>query len=272
MNIRRKFKIQRERCSIKESLDVYENSVKFKEEKEKIYYKAFRVGDLFERDNRFAYKNALKDVDYQEYKNEEYCIPFITLSGFNNGISGFLKKSDKLKNYIINGYMTIASDCAYAGTCFYHNYDFIILGNGSLANTLTVRDSNIKKSLDNNKDAYYYISKLISILFQNKLHGWNRKIGTGNDFDHEIILLPVYDKTNEISTSKMEELYHKSVIKSKQDAISERESNYSNQEGTSQLSSNSIISVDVMGYLYILSKIQQFNKKAKQLQDEIINF
>lgn len=70
----------------------------------------------------------------------------------------------------------------------------------------------------------------------------------------------------------MEELYHKSVIKSKQDAISERESNYSNQEGTSQLSSNSIISVDVMGYLYILSKIQQFNKKAKQLQDEIINF
>lgn len=122
------------------------------------------------------------------------------------------------------------------------------------------------------KDGYLFLAKQLTAVFVNKFHGFARKISAANDFNREIIILPCYED-NSISTSKMEELYQKSVIKSKENQITERESNQRNNGCDASISQDNLkISTSMMGYLYTLIRVNQFNKKAKELQDEIISF
>ena len=66
-----------------------------------------------------------------------------------------------------------------------------------------------------------------------------------------------------------------SIVKYKETQITEREreSNQRDNGCDASVSQDNLkISTSMMGYLYILIRVNQFNKKAKQLQDEIINF
>lgn len=260
-------KLERERSSIQQSLDLYKNNIRFEEEKKKIFYRAFRVGELIQRSTRHMIKSSAKNIDYIEKRDEHHTIGNTGMTASNNGIVNYVSENDEINKKKIKDCITVSPGGNGTAGAFFYQPDYIIsTGNNNLVEFL---NKTLEVELKNNKAAFKCFARILTISLKNKFHCFARGISIGNDFSREIILLPCYED-NTISTSKLEELYHKSVIKSKENQISERESNQCSC-GTFQGISNSNIkiSVDMLGYLYLRIQVKQFNEKEKQLQEEI---
>lgn len=198
----------------KSIFEKYNSDEEFKKEREKIYYKAFKPSEIFNRTSLTKLKTPIKDLDVSDEQTEEYCIPNITMSNLNEGIGGYLKDEGEISEKKASGYISIVSGIN-AGVSFYHDYSFVATG----ADTLVVKNDNIKKELDSNKKAYKLIALELKQVFQTKQHGWEsgaksakdgRARGITFDFNRELILLPVYqDENNQehISVKTLSYLY-----------------------------------------------------------------
>lgn len=109
-----------------------------------------------------------------------------------------------------------------SGIVFYQDTPFVSSGN----NQLIIPNKSLQNLTD---DGYKFISKALTKILFNRFHGFSRQAVSGVDFEREIIILPCYED-NSISTSKMAELYQKSVIKSKVNQITEREREQSRKQ------------------------------------------
>jgi len=150
------------------------------------YIKAFKVGDLFERSKKHTLKASLKKLTTSPIKTKDFPIANITSSKLNNGIVCYLEDIGEVLNTKKNNSITIA-DLGYS---FYQNDYFVSSGHNFCLN---VKSINLKNKLDENKDSYKYLVKLINDIYINKFHSFYRYISYGNDFAREYIVLPVVE-------------------------------------------------------------------------------
>ena len=183
----------------------YDNDKEFLEERKKIYWKSFRIGELFERISANSLKEPIKNLDHSNIRTNEYNIPVISSSGINNGISGYIKESNYDK-YLSNK-LTIADPGEFSGKVFYQKEKFLF--------TYNVRILRNKLNINFDNYSYKFIANYISYIFLNKFHGFTRKISASNDFNREVILLPMYDENSQekFSIKNMGYLYLLSQIK-----------------------------------------------------------
>ena len=184
----------------------YAKDPAFLEKYGKMFWKSFKVGDLFERSNDHQIKASIKDLITSDVKTKEFCVANITSSSVNNGIACWLKDEGEVTSKKKKGFISVAPN-GYAGTCFYQDEYFISTGNSNYLKlkSICISDTN----------AYLYISTLLTCVLRNKFHGFQRPISCGNDFDREIILLPVIKNDNnedEIFTDAMSYLYLSSMV------------------------------------------------------------
>ena len=183
-------KYERERAKYERERAKYESS--YKKEKEVLTRKGFKLGELFERSNSHQISDSKKILDESPVYDKNHTIMNITASKNNNGCSGFLRDEGEVAKIKKKGFLTIASDAAYGGICFYQKDYFVSTGHSNL---LTVKNNNLKNLLDSQITGYWFISKLITkALCNGAADRFFRSISS--DFDREIILLPCLEVTN----------------------------------------------------------------------------
>ena len=179
----------------------------FLEKYGKMFWKSFKVGDLFERSNDHQIKASIKELITSDVKTKEFCIANITSCTDNNGIACWLKDEGEITSKKKKGYLTLATDGVYAGAVFYQNDYFVSSGHNNVLISKTMPSISSCSAI--------FIAKQIQKVLQNKYHGFQRSTSCGNDFNREIILLPVITNDNnedEIFTDAMSYLYLSSMI------------------------------------------------------------
>ena len=156
-----------------------------------IVWKAIKLGDIFERDNSHQISGSKKILDESPTYDSSHTIMNITASKNNNGCSGYLADVGEVARLKKKRFLTIASDAAYGGICFYQDGYFVSTGHSNL---LTLKNNNLKNLLDVNILGYKFIAKLITVALCNgAANRFFRSISS--DFDREIILLPCLEVT-----------------------------------------------------------------------------
>ena len=177
-------KYERERAKYERERAKYE--VGYKKEKQVLLWKAFKLGDLFERDNSHQISSSKKKLDESKHYDENHTIKNITASKNNNGCSGYLKDEDETNKIKKKNYLTVASDAAYGGICFYQKDYFVSTGHNNL---IIIKNDNLKNLLDKNIINYEFIAKMITkVLCNGVANRFFRSVSS--DFDRELILLP----------------------------------------------------------------------------------
>ena len=182
----------------------------FLEKYGKMFWKSFKVGDLFERSNDHQIKASIKELITSDVKTKEFCIANITSCTDNNGIACWLKDEGEVTSKKKKGFLSVAPDGVYAGRCFYQDSEFVSTGASSY---IKMKNDSLKKMM--NKTSYEYLAFQLSSVLGNRFHGFQRKISCGNDFDREIILLPAIStdsNEDEIFTDAMSYLYLSSMV------------------------------------------------------------
>ena len=157
-----------------------------------VIWKAFKQGDLFNRNSSHSIKAQKKHLDESKEYDNHHTIKNITASKENNGCSGYLADVGEINKRKRSNLLTIASDAAYGGVCFFQTSEFVSTGHN---NILEIGNDNLKKVLDKNTIVYYYLSKIITkTMHSDVINRFMRPIGA--DFDREIILLPVLEVSN----------------------------------------------------------------------------
>ena len=175
-------KYERERAKYEEG---------YKRDRDVLMWKGFKLGDLFERDNSHQISGSKKILDESPTYDLSHTIMNITASKNNNGCSGYLADKGEVARIKKKGFLTIASDAAYGGICFYQDGYFVSTGHSNL---LTLKNNNLKNLLDLNVLGYKFIAKLITVTLCNgAANRFFRSISP--DFDREIILLPCLEVT-----------------------------------------------------------------------------
>ncbi len=163
----------------------------YKKEKDALVWKGFKLGELFERDNSHQISGSKKVLDESPVYDLNHTIMNITASKNNNGCSGYLADKGEVSLIKRKGFLTIASDAAYGGICFYQNEYFVSTGHSNL---LSIKNYKLKNLLDLNTIGYQFIAKLITTsLCNGTANRFFRSISS--DFDREIILLPCLEVT-----------------------------------------------------------------------------
>lgn len=151
------------------------------------YWKSFKIEELFKRDNSHKIKESQKQLEMKSEKDVDFSIAITDAGGTNNGVAGWIDKqtiSDITK--VNSNRITLAIGGNASGCCFYHPYDFVSTRSNSM---LIFLNDNIKNILSIN--SYRFFAKFLTLIFHNRFHGFMREMGSGNDFNREIILLPV---------------------------------------------------------------------------------
>lgn len=197
--------------------DLYNKSIN------KIVWKKFFVGELFDYNGNHRIGDSLKNLKTSDKKTDEYFVANITASKENNGCVCFLRDHPKKKI----GMLTMASDAAYAGICFYQEDYFVSTGHNYL---IEVQNPKFKTMLDGNKIVYNFFGKYLSKIFCNGIHGFMRSVGP--DFSREIILLPLIETSKEKSIWNFDNKYYS-------------------------------LAVDIISYLYYAGQAKMYEKKIQ---------
>ena len=93
--------------------------------------------------------------------------------------------------------LAITTDGEYAGTCFYQNFKFLSTGHN---NVINLKNPNMKKLCDENIYVYEWLAKMFTLIYNTRFHRFIRSITHGNDFENEIIMIPIVEcnKSDEI--------------------------------------------------------------------------
>jgi hypothetical protein len=152
-----------------------------------IKWKSFKLSDLFIRSNDHVIKASKKNLDESSQLTHYYRIRNITASKENKGCSGYLADEGEvtLKKHI--NMLTIASDAAYGGVCFFQNEWFVSTGHNNL---LSIINPKLIEKLNQTFYTYEFLAAVLTkTMHSDKINRFMRPIGA--DFDREIILLPL---------------------------------------------------------------------------------
>lgn len=153
-------------------------------------WKGFKVKDYFSRSNEHQIKIPLKFLNASETKDDIHTIANITSTTSNHGVNGWLEEKDEWKDNIRENMLAITTDGEYAGTCFYQNFKFISTGHN---NVIKITNDNMKKLCDENTIVYEWFAKMFTLIYNTKFHTFIRSITHGNDFENEIIMIPIIE-------------------------------------------------------------------------------
>jgi len=158
-------------------------------EQSSLVWKVFELGELFDRNSSHSIKAQKKNLDESDVYDEMHTIKNITASKENNGCSGYLEDSGEVTERKKINLLTIASDAAYGGVCFFQDDWFVSTGHN---NILELKNQKMKSLLDADFNMYFYLAKIVTKII--RLPGINRFMRPiGSDFNREIILLPVIE-------------------------------------------------------------------------------
>ena len=162
----------------------------YKREKERVVWKSFKLGELFDRSTKLAISANQKDLNLSK-ENFEGSIALISASRSGNGCVGYLDSQIVDSNKISINKITFDDQWGFT---YFQQEPFVITGGHN--SILEVSNSKLKELLDGNLFCYQFISKMINkITIKSEIFGYGYKIN--NKFDREIILLPCL----EVSTS-----------------------------------------------------------------------
>ena len=149
-----------------------------------IFWKSFKLGELFERSTKLAISMNQKDLNLLEDKDENHTIALISASRNGSGRVGYVDDSIVEKNKVSINKITFDDQWGFT---FFQKERFVITGGHNAI--LEVVNNKLKNILDNNLYAYSFMSLLINkITIKSEIFGYGYKIN--NKFDREIILLP----------------------------------------------------------------------------------
>jgi len=180
-------KYEAERAKYEAERAKYEKG--YLEEREVLVWKSFKLEELFDRNSSHSIKTPKKNLDESPLFDETHTIKNITASKENNGCTGYLSDEGEVSERKKKNMLTVASDAAYGGVCFYQSDEFVTTGHN---NILEIKSPSLKRILDEDINLYLYLSKMITKVL--KIDGVNRFMRPiGSDFDRELILLPVLE-------------------------------------------------------------------------------
>ena len=170
-----------------------------------IVWKKFILGELFNIDKSKVLPGALKD--HTTYNTLQVnTTPNVTASMYNNGVSNYIENNPKVESLKQKNEITIATNGAGLGTCFYHDYEFV-MSSGSIA-ILQAYNNKLKFIINTNKIIGGFIAKIITkIVAKNDLYDWTYKI-SNERFDREVILLPCIECKKEDSIWEEDNRYY----------------------------------------------------------------
>lgn len=158
-----------------------------------VIWKAFDLGDLFERSTTLAYKKNQKDLNLREFKESEDDIALISASRNDSGRVGYLSQTDVPKELVSINKLTFDDQWGYV---FFQKEKFVITGGHNAI--LELKDRKLEDLMNQYTKCYSFISLIINkITLKSGIFGYGYKIN--NRLDREIILLPCLEvsKTDE---------------------------------------------------------------------------
>ena len=162
-------------------------------EKELLVWKSFKLGELFEWSSKHKISKSAKEYNEIDHYEDGY-VANVTAGMYNEGIACYLPINDEINSKKIKNCLTISSNGAGVGACFYHNYYVVSTGDNALLQNI---NSGLQKVFDESTIVPLYFAKLITKLFRNNgIFSWSYKVSK-DDFKREIILLPCLEVIKE---------------------------------------------------------------------------
>ena len=149
-----------------------------------VIWKAFKLGDLFNRSTSLAMGANQKDLNLIEKKDDTHSVALISASRSGSGRVGYIE--DGLVDDSKVSINKITFDDQW-GFTFFQQEDFVITGGHNAI--LEIIEPKLKTVLDDNLTCYSFLSLIINnITIKSGIFGYGYKIN--NKLDREIILLP----------------------------------------------------------------------------------
>ena len=156
----------------------------YQKERNNIIWKAYRLGDIFERSTKLAMGTNQKDLNLAKEKDNNHTVALISASRNGSGRVGYVETSLVDESKISINKLTFDDQWGFT---FFQQEDFVITGGHNAI--LEIRNEHLKEILDNNLQCYSFLSLIINnITIKTGIYGYGYKIN--NKLDREIILLP----------------------------------------------------------------------------------
>ena len=153
--------------------------------KSEIVWKGFRLGNLFEWSGKHRISKTAKEYSVSNMYQEGY-VANITAGQYNEGIANFIPEDDEITNKKKIDALTISSNGAGVGSCFFHDYYFISTGDNAL---LENKYDKLQEIFDRDHMIPRFFAKLITKICRNSLYSWSYKVSK-ELFNRELIVLP----------------------------------------------------------------------------------
>ena len=157
----------------------------YEKERDFLVWKGFALGSFLDFSSKHCIKAQIKNLNVYE-KYEVGTVANVTASKDNNGIVGYIEENEEINSKKVKNVLTIASDAAYAGICYYQPDYVVSTGHNKL---IDISNNNLKTLFNENLYLYYFLAKSITKMFCKTFYGFSKSI-TDNDFKKSIILLP----------------------------------------------------------------------------------
>ena len=157
----------------------------YEREKSLLVWKGFKLGELFDFSGNHIIKSQIKNLTvYDEY--EPGTVGNVTASKENNGIVGYITETDEIKAKKKKHILTIASDAAYAGICYYQKDYVVSTGHNKMIDLAIPK---MKELFEKEELLYLFMAKMLTKIFCKTFYGFSKSI-TEDDFYKNFIMLP----------------------------------------------------------------------------------
>ena len=158
----------------------------YQKERTKVIWRSYKLGDLFEWNSHHKISKTAKEYNTIDHAEEGY-VANVTAGMYNEGIACYLPKDSEIESKKKINCLTISSNGAGVGACFFHDYYFISTGDNAL---LENRNEKLNDIFNFSKIVPLFFARTITKLFTNNgIFSWTYKVSK-DDFNREIVLLP----------------------------------------------------------------------------------
>ena len=158
----------------------------YQKERKNIVWKSFNLSNLFDWSSQHKISKSTKEYNELDRYEDGY-VANITAGMYNEGIACYLPEDDEIRSKKKINCLTISSNGAGVGACFFHDYYIVSTGDNALLET---KNASLQKIFGQSKITSLYFARIITKLFRNNgIFSWSYKVSK-DDFRREIILLP----------------------------------------------------------------------------------
>ena len=154
-----------------------------------IVWKAYKLGNIFERSTKLAFKKNQKDLSLSQIKNNETDIALISASRNGSGCVGYLEEKEVPLNLISINKITFDDQWGFT---YFQKERFVITGGHNAI--LEIKNTKLENLMLHHKFCFSFVCLILNkITLKSGIFGYGYKIN--NKFDREIILLPCLEVT-----------------------------------------------------------------------------